>query len=119
MRIIESMMGTMLALLPIVFVILFLGALGTVNVTFNKSYEQELHSCQTENQKVLDQREIYCAKEFGRPSSFPMVLGWFWAIFGFAIYGFANWRDNKKVTELNARESKLNEREKAMEKKKQ
>jgi hypothetical protein len=84
-------------------------------INYSVSDAGQLATCQENNQELLDQRDVYCVKEFGRPdNTWEWVLGSLFLVCGAVVYGFAIRRDmrtDERAKEIKQRAAEVTKRE--------
>lgn len=103
------MVGVWFAMVPLVF--WFAYALPTVDIKIQQDHLSELNQCQSENQKILDNREVYCVREFGKPDYSLVIILSILAVIMYASSFYNNYTSQQKVDELKQLKINLQKQE--------
>jgi hypothetical protein len=73
--------------IPLGATLIVLGVEGKISITVDQPQREELAACKATQQSLIDQRDVYCVKDFGRPNN-----TWEW-VFGtmFFAAGVVAW----------------------------
>jgi hypothetical protein len=77
---------------------------GKINIEWTQPQKEELAACQANNEQIVDNRDVYCVKEFGRPdNTWQWVFGTIWMIVGLVTWIGGKWAADKLLQEAQAK----------------